>query len=152
VSKAFTREISHLRAPDLHPRMPRITAHGVQTRQHYAQEDQRRDMNRGLLLAILWQAAMDYHQAKNKIKAKDAYTEDRYWNLAEWDRDIIDDGKKAWEWFTQPSVVGVKHKYSYQEICRYFNVNPEKLWKKIKSNKKVGFMLGEFRSAEGNMT
>jgi hypothetical protein len=125
-----------------------ITANGRPTRQYHAQEDTRRDQNRGLMLAVLWQAADDYHQAK-KLQSKVGIKLERHFaSLSEWERDIMKDGKSAWEWFTQPPINGIKHKYSYAEICRYFNVSPKRMWRRIKNLPDLKIRLGFLKMNE----
>lgn len=142
------KNISYFRPPDLHPLAPRITAQGRQSISYFPQEHIKRCQHRGLMLAVLWQAAVDYHLAKNKLKAKRVKTENDYRRLEKWDREVIDDGKLAWEWFTKEPAPSSSQKYAYKDICAYFKVNPEKLWRQIKKTPEIGLSLMNLRQSE----
>lgn len=151
MSLAWGKNISYFRPPDTQPLPPRITAYGRNSLSYFPQEYIKRDSRRGLMLAVLWQAAADYHLAKNKIRAKRVRSEGDYKKLKRWDRETIDEGKLAWEWFTGESVPTSKTSYSYKDICDYFKVDPVKLWRKIKKTPDLVERLGQMKQAEGAM-
>lgn len=142
----FGKTIDSFRAPDLHPIPPRITAQGRETRSYFPQENIRRNPLRGLLLAVLWEAAVEYHEAKRVQKLHKIKTEEDLKKIPRWDREIISDGKSAWEWFTQPSAEGKG--FTFNEICQFCNVSPQKLWRAIKNDKTISSQLNYMRRAE----
>jgi hypothetical protein len=88
---------------------------------------------RRLMLSVIYCAATDYHWAKNLQRRHKITTEKEVARLSKWDRETIAKGKKAREWFIDEST----GKMSFKSICAEFNVNPEKLWQKIKKNPMV---------------
>ena len=141
------QNIEAFRPPDTQPLPPRITAKGKSSKGWHHQEDTKRDTNRGLMLAVLFQAADDYHQAKAVQRKAGITTERQLQTLMFADMEKIRLGKSAWEWFTQPPMQGIVG-YSFPEICKYFNVSQKRLWWRIKNLPDIRLQLWRLRMAE----
>jgi hypothetical protein len=145
---SWGKNIEQMKAPDLHPITPRITAYGREARRYYPHERRiaKADPHRRLLLSTIFQAAADYHKAKRICKDKKVKSLEDFKALPKESRQFVSWGWKAHEWFTQGPSGESPDKITFAQVCEQFGADPKKLWRKIKSTPDIVIQLGEMRS------
>lgn len=125
----------------------RITARGKETKQWREPVFEARDPYRAVLLAVLWQAGTDYHDAKRLQKRRNVKTANDVLRLKKWEKEVIERGKVAREWFLEPEAEegsGI----TFQQICRIFGARPSRMWWRIKNSPDLSRKLGEMSAGD----
>lgn len=131
--------------PELQPTKGRITANGRETKTYHPHGNVKADQRRGLMLAVLFQAATDYHDARQVKENHRIRTEAMMGRLTQRQRDVIYAGKAAFEWFTGPPTPRGSG-FTYQQICDHFGVSSKRLWQKLRRYPDVRVRLGNLRT------